>query len=260
MSGLAALIFDVDGTVADTEELHRWAFNDAFRRFELGWEWTPETYRGMLAISGGHARILAHIDSLRVPAAEKTRLRRLVSGLHAEKTRIFGELLESGGAALRPGVARLIAEARAAGVDVGFVSSSASTNLVRVLARAFGTRTAPAGALVCTDQVARKKPAPDVYELALATLRRPAGACAAFEDSQNGVLAARAAGLFTVAVPSRWTLGQDLSAAHLVLSSLGEPAQPLDEEERRRIGGAPCLGLAELEALRAPARLRGAGA
>lgn len=259
MIGLAALIFDVDGTVADTEELHRWAFNDAFRRFELGWEWTPETYRRMLGISGGHARILSHIDGLRVPVAEKARLRRLVPGLHAEKTRIYGEVLDTAGAALRPGVARLIAEARAAAIDVGFVSSSASANLVRVLARAFGTRTAPTGALVCTDQVARRKPAPDVYELAVATLRRPAAACAAFEDSQNGVLAARAAGLLTVAVPSRWTLGQDVSAAHLVLSSLGEPAQPLGEEERGRIGGAPFLGLAQLEALRAPAPLREAG-
>lgn len=260
MTRLAALIFDVDGTVADTEELHRRAFNEAFRHFALGWEWTPQTYRRLLGVSGGPARVLAHIDHLRVAAAEKARLRRLVPGLHSEKTRIYGELLDAGGTALRPGVARLIAEARGAGLDVGFVSSSASPNPMRVLASAFGGRAAPPGTIVCTDQVARKKPAPDVYELAIATLRRPAAACAAFEDSCNGVLAARAAGLFTVAVPSRWTLDQDLSAAHLVLSSLGDPAQPLGEEERRRIGGAPILGLAEVEALRSPARLREAGA
>ena len=238
MSRLAALVFDVDGTLADTEELHRRAYNEAFRGFGLNWEWDPETYQGLLGVSGGPARIHAHIDRLAAPAAEKTRLRRTAAGLHAEKTRIYGELLDAGGALLRPGIAELTAEARAAGLQIGFVSSSASSNLVLLLARAFGTRAAPPAALASTDQVARKKPAPDVYELMIATLRLPATACVAFEDSQNGVLAAKAAGLFTVAVPSRWTSVQDLSAADVLLPSLAG------------------LGLEKLEALRARSALR----
>lgn len=238
MSRLAALVFDVDGTLADTEELHRRAFNEAFRSFGLGWEWDPQTYRGLLGVSSGPARILAHIDRLAVPAAEKTRLRRVATGLHAEKTRIYGELLDAGGTLLRPGIAELIAEARAAGLQIGFVSSSGSSNLVLLLARAFGAEAAPPAVLVSTDQVARRKPAPDVYELMVATLRLPAAACVAFEDSQNGVLAAKSASLFTVAVPSRWTTAQDLSSADVLLPSLAG------------------LGLGKLESLRARAALR----
>ena len=174
-------------------------------------------------MSGGLERILAHIDRLGAPAAEKTRLRRLVPALHTEKTRVYGELIAGGGACLRPGVASLVAEGRAAGLAFGFAATSASTNVAALLAAAFGgARAAPAAAIVCVDQVARKKPAPDLYELLLATLRLPAAACVAFEDSENGVRAAKAAGLFTVAAPSRWTALQDLSGADLLLPSLAE--------------------------------------
>jgi HAD superfamily hydrolase (TIGR01509 family) len=231
---LRALLFDVDGTLADTEELHRSAFNDAFRLLSLGWVWGRELYAELLAVSGGAERIAAYIDRLQAPAAEKTRLRRLVPLVHGEKTRIYRELLASGGAPLRPGVARLIDEARAAGLRIGLAATSASAG-----AHARGIAI---DAIVCADQVARKKPAPDLYELALATLRVPAAACAAFEDSANGLAAAKAAGLFTVVTPSRWTLGQDFSAADLLLPTLEG------------------FGLAQLEALRAGAALRGVGA
>jgi len=240
---LAALLFDVDGTLVDTEELHRRAFNQAFRLLELDWEWTPEFYTDLLRISGGLERIRTHIDGLGAPAAEKTRLRQLAPLIHREKTRVYGELLGGGGARLRTGVARLIAEARAARLRIGFVATSASANVTALIAAAFGgAAAAPAAVLVCADQVARKKPAPDIYELLIATLRVPAAACAAFEDSQNGVLAAKGAGLYTVAAPSRWTSSQDLSGADLLLPSLAE------------------LGLEQLEALRARAALRGASA
>jgi HAD superfamily hydrolase (TIGR01509 family) len=222
---LRALLFDVDGTLVDTEELHRSAFNDAFRLLSLGWHWGRELYAELLAVSGGAERIAAYIDRLQAPAAEKTRLRRLVPLVHGEKTRIYGELLAGGGARLRPGVARLIDEARAAGLKIGLAATSASAG-AHAQDIAFD-------AIVCADQVARKKPAPDLYELALATLRLPAAACAAFEDSANGLAAAKAAGLFTVVAPSRWTAAQDFSGADLLLPTLDG------------------IGLAELEAARA---------
>ena len=257
---LAALIFDVDGTLVDTEELHRRAFNEAFRQLALGWDWGLCLYAELLKVSGGAERIAAYIDRLPDPAGEKTRLRRLAALIHREKTRIYGELL-GGGARMRQGVGRLIAEASACGIRIGFLATSASANVSALLAAAFGgAGAAPAAALVCADQVARKKPAPDIYELLLATLRAPAEACVAFEDSQNGVAAAKAAGLYTIATPSRWTLAQDFSAADLLLPTLGEPDKPLDPGIAARIGGAPCLGLAQLEALRARAALREAGA
>ncbi len=258
---LAALIFDVDGTLVDTEELHRRAFNEAFRGLELGWEWAPDCYAGLLGVSGGLERIQKHIDRLSAPAAEKTRLRRLAATIHQEKTRIYGELLGGGSARLRQGVGRLIAEASACGIRIGFVATSASANVSALLAAAFGgARAAPAAALVCADQVARKKPAPDIYELLLATLRTPAEACVAFEDSRNGVAAAKATGLYTIATPTGWTAAQDLSAADLLLPSLGEPEQPLEREARASIGGAAFVALAQLEALRARAALREVGA
>jgi len=238
---LRALLFDVDGTLADTEELHRQAFNEAFRHSALAWDWEPGLYAELLQVSGGAERIAAYIDRLRVPAAEKTRLRRLVPLVHVEKTRIYGELLARGNANLREGVLRLAEEACAAGLKIGLAATSASANVRALVAAAFGSRRSSAvsaiEAIVCADQVARKKPAPDLYELLLATLRVPAAACVAFEDSSNGLAAAKAAGLYTVVTPSRWTRAQDFSRADLLLPTLGE------------------LGLAQLEALRAPVAL-----
>lgn len=261
MSRLLALLFDVDGTLADTEELHRSAFNEAFRRLSLGWDWEAGLYAQLLAVSGGAGRIAAYIDRLPASAAEKTRLRRLVPLVHGEKTRIYGELLADGPVRLRQGVARLVEEARAAGLKVGLAATSASAHAHALVAAAFGVAARAAiGAIVCADQVARKKPAPDLYELTLATLRVPAGACVAFEDSANGLAAAKAAGLYTVVTPSRWTLAQDFSAADLLLPALGEPEAPLDPGLAARIGGAPCLGLAQLEALRGRPSLRAANA
>lgn len=231
---LRALLFDVDGTLVDTEELHRSAFNDAFRQLSLGWDWDRELYAQLLAVSGGAERIAAGIDRLPVAAAEKTRLRRLVPRIHSAKTRIYDELLRSSGVRLREGVARLVGEARAAGLKIGLAATSAS-------ASAHAQRVA-ADAIVCADQVARKKPAPDLYELALATLRVPAAACVAFEDSANGLAAAKAAGLCTVVAPSRWTLGQDFGGADLLVPTLEG------------------IGLAELEALHARGALREVGA
>lgn len=261
MSRLLALLFDVDGTLVDTEELHRGAFNDAFRQLSLGWHWERGLYAELLVVSGGAERIAAYIDRLHVPAAEKTRLRRLVPLIHSEKTRIYGELLRSGSARLRQGVARLVEEARGAGLEIGLAATSASANLQALVGAVFGAEARAAiGVIVCADQVARKKPAPDLYELLLATLRVPAAACVAFEDSANGLAAAKAAGLYTVVTPSRWTLAQDFSTADLLLPTLGEPDKPLDPGIAARIGGAPCLGLAQLEAVRASTPLREVGA
>jgi HAD superfamily hydrolase (TIGR01509 family) len=259
---LAALLFDVDGTLVDTEELHRQAFNEAFRHLTLGWDWGARPYAELLEVSGGAERIASFIDRLPAAAGEKMRLRRLVPLIHKEKTRIYGELLGGGSARLRPGVARLVEEALRAGLKIGLAATSASANVQALVAAAFGHGSARAAiwAIVCADQVARKKPAPDLYELLLATLRTPAAACVAFEDSANGVAAAKAAGLYTVATPSRWTAAQDFSAADLLLPSLGEPNQPLAGEARAAIGGAPCVGIEQLEALRAGAASREARA
>ena len=253
MTTLRALVFDVDGTLVDTEELHRQAFNQAFLQFELDWHWSVDLYAELLNVSGGVDRIACYIDLLDLPAAESTWLRQRIPAIHREKTRIYGTLLGGSGVRLRPGIARLVDEARRAALRVGLVATSASENVQSLVAAVFGREARAAiGAIVCTDQVASKKPAPDVYELLLATLRVPAADCVAFEDSANGLAAAKAAGLYTVVTPSRWTVGQAFAGADLLLPTLGEPDKPLDPVTAARIGSAPYLGLVQLEALRLP--------
>lgn len=225
-----ALVLDLDGTLADTEELHRSAFNEAFRRMTLGWQWPAALYRELLSVSGGAARIAAYIDRLREPAAEKVRLRRVIGPVHAEKTRIYCELLASGCGGLRPGVASLIEQALVAGQRIGLAASCAPEAARALLARVLGGRGGPPiAALACTDQVSRGKPAPDLYELLLASLRLPAAQCVAFEDSANGLAASKAAGLYTVVSPTEWTVEQDFSLADLFVPTLADAQVHLAE-------------------------------
>ena len=218
---LEALIFDVDGTLADTEEAHRQAFNAAFIELELWWDWGPQLYAQLLRVSGGKERIAHYIETLPVTAAERARLGELVSLIHSTKSRIYKELVESFKLPLRPGAAKLIADARAAGLKLAIASTTTPANVEALLTAALGRGAMSWFATISSgDIVANKKPAPDIYRLALQGLRLPAERCIAFEDSVNGLKAARAAGLFTVVTPSRWNIGQDFSDAQLVLGSL----------------------------------------
>lgn len=251
---LEALIFDVDGTLVDTEELHRQAYNQTFLEFGFGWDWNTERYAELLAVSGGQARLAHFIDLIKLTPAEKTRLRRLIPAIHKEKTRLFGHLIASNSARLRPGVGRIIDEARRANLQVGLVASSASANVDMLISSALGPVLHKAiSAVVSGELVARKKPAPDIYELALTMLRVPASGTIAFEDSTNGLAAAKAAGLYTVVTPSGWTAGQQFQGADLALPSLGDPDRPLDPANAVKIG-APYLELEKLETLRSKTR------
>ncbi|SMF55248.1 haloacid dehalogenase superfamily, subfamily IA, variant 3 with third motif having DD or ED [Tistlia consotensis] len=227
---LEALIFDVDGTLAETEELHRRAFNAAFRAWGLPWSWSRERYRALLAVTGGKERLLHFLETDRPAAAERGRT--LVAEIHAEKTARYHALLAAEGGALRPGVRRLLGEARAAGLRLAVATTTTPANVEALIRIAFGR---PATALfevvAAGDAVARKKPDPEVYRLALGRLGLPAGACLAFEDSANGLKAALGAGLATVVTPGLYTDGQDFVGASLVAPSL------------------EAVGLGELEAL-----------
>lgn len=217
---LKALIFDLDGTMADTEERHRQAFNAAFIKLDLWWDWGPLRYSELLEVSGGLERLHHYVDSLKTGAAEKTRLHAIVPVIHYTKSEIYAELLRTGQPPLRPGVKRLVAEAQQEGLKVAVISSTASANARAVLDVHFGQ--GGIDLLVSAEEVARRKPAPDLYLRALSLLRLPAGDCVAFEDSANGLRAARAAGLATVVTPSRWTMAQDFTGAHLLLHDLSE--------------------------------------
>lgn len=220
---LRALIFDLDGTLVDTEEAHRQAFNAAFIELELWWDWSPELYAELLQVSGGKERIAHYVSRLEATPAERARVLSSIEMIHATKTRIYQDLLESFRLPLRPGVGRLIDDARAAGLKLAIATTTTSANLEVLVNAAFGRGAMGWFATVSAgDSVANKKPAPDIYERALQGLRLPAESCMAFEDSANGLRSARAAGLFTVVTPTRWNIDQDVSAAQLQLNTLAQ--------------------------------------
>jgi HAD superfamily hydrolase (TIGR01509 family) len=250
---LSALLFDVDGTLADTEETHRQAFNSAFLEFRLPYDWSPDQYEVLLRISGGKERLTHFFENLPVNSAERARLLANVTGLHRLKTERYAELVASGGSPLRPGIARLLGEATEAGIRVGIASTTTSANVAALLDAELGSNAHKRFAVIaCGDVVPAKKPAPDIYRLALSALGLGAGDAVAFEDSANGLAAAKAAGLFTVVTPTRWTASQDFGQADLMLPHLGDPDMPLNETSAGRAGGA-FLTLEALERMHARA-------
>jgi HAD superfamily hydrolase (TIGR01509 family) len=218
---LAALLFDVDGTLADTEETHREAFNAAFEEAGLGFSWDAPTYRRLLDVAGGKERLRHFFAGLDLPAEEKGLLVARVPHLHARKTQRFAELVAAGRAPLRPGVARLFDEASAAKLRLGIATTTTEDNVLALLKAELGPDAARRFAVIaCGDVVRAKKPAPDVYLHALAVLGVSADEAVAFEDSAHGLSAAKGAGLRTVVTPTPWTQDQDLRAADLNLPDL----------------------------------------
>lgn len=212
---LRALIFDVDGTLAETEELHRRAFNDTFAAADMDWFWSPEDYRDLLLTTGGKERMRRFRTIIRAEGPSENEIARL----HAAKTRRFGSLLQQ--LTLRSGVAALIAQARQSGLRIAVATTTSRPNVDALCAACWGREADQVfGVIAAGDEVTAKKPAPDVYELALSRLGLPPEACLAFEDSRNGLDAARAAGLRTIVTPSDYTRHEDFTGASAVLTDL----------------------------------------
>jgi len=252
---IEALIFDVDGTLADTEEAHRIAFNLAFDQQRLGWNWSRTEYRGLLQVNGGKERIASYITSLPLGAGQRRHLLERVPDIHAEKTKLYSSVVRDGGVPLRDGVGRLLEEALSAGCHLAIASTTTAVNVDALLQSTLGARGLEMfDVIACGDQVRRKKPAPDIYELALRTLGLPVERVVAFEDSPNGLRAAVAAGLWTVVTPTYWTEDGDYAAAGLVLPHLGDPTHPLRNEPGTALKSHAWLTLDELQDLAQPRR------
>lgn len=223
---LEALIFDVDGTIAETEEVHRRAFNLAFARHGVDLAWDARAYRRLLRIPGGKARIARslaeHGREVEVSSVDE---------VHETKTRFYEMLMDSAGVPWRPGIRRLIDEARREGLAIALATTTTEANLQPLFAPHLGAAWRSCfGAIVAGDDVPLRKPAPDVYVEALRRLGVRAANAVAFEDSAAGVEAARTAGLAVVATPSEWLEGDDLDGADLVLEHLGDSGRPWQRE------------------------------
>lgn len=245
--GIRALIFDVDGTMADTEEAHRVAFNLAFERLRLGWTWERAEYRDLLKVHGGKERMASYIEALSLDDAERKQLLSIVPRIHAEKTRFYSSFVGEGAVPLRPGVARLVNEALAAGCKLAIASTTTAINVDALLQSTLGPRGLDMFEVIaCGDQVHAKKPSPDIYQLVLERLGLSPSEAIAFEDSAAGLRAAQAAGLWTVITPNFWTTGSDFDCADLLLPSLGDPSHPLPGEPGHSLESAAWLTFDEL--------------
>jgi HAD superfamily hydrolase (TIGR01509 family) len=217
-----ALIFDIDGTLAETEELHRTAFNEAFVQVGLDWHWGRRIYRDLLRVAGGKERIRAFDQMRRTgpPLSDKA-----IVELHQVKTERFAALMAAASCPLRPGVHALLDAARARGQKLAIATTTTRINIDALLEKTLGARWEGLfAAVVAADDVPRKKPAPDAYVEALSQLDLPASACLAFEDSRNGLLSAVRAGIPCIVTRSRYFSDDDFTGALAVVDELTELA------------------------------------
>ncbi len=222
-SPLAALIFDVDGTLAETEELHRRAFNASFAAHGLDWTWDTELYARLLAVTGGKERIGFYIERY---APGQALDRTAIATLHADKTALYAQLVREGTLALRPGVQRLIEEAQTAGLKLAIATTTSRPNVDALLQATLGHD--PFDVIAAGDEVPAKKPAPDIYLAALARLALPAAACLAIEDTENGLRSAAAAGLPCLMTTSLYGGTGPFEGALRAVASLDDPPVTVD--------------------------------
>jgi len=231
---MKALVFDCDGVLADTErDGHRPAFNATFAAFGVPVRWSPEEYGEKLRVGGGKERMATLfadpqvMESADLPIDPEEQ-QALLREWHRHKTDVYKDIVRSGELPTRPGIARLVDEAMAAGWALAVASTSAEESVRAVLEQAVGRDRAQRFVVVAGDVVPRRKPDPAVYALTLERLGARPEEAVAVEDSRNGLLAAVGAGMPCVVTVSNYTAGEDMGEAALVVSSLGDPGEPMN--------------------------------
>lgn len=224
-TALKAFIFDVDGTLSDTErDGHRIAFNQAFEEYGMDWHWSVETYGALLAVTGGKERMKFYTEKFMEQEDIPENIDSLIPELHKAKTRHYTELLSTGAIPLRPGVRRLIDEAKQRGFRLAIATTTTPENVTVLLTHTLGAESIDWFEVIAAgDIVPAKKPAPDIYQYALDEMKLSADECIAFEDSENGIKSSSGAQLKTIITINDYTREHDFTDACLVLDQMGEP-------------------------------------
>ena len=231
---LKALLFDVDGTLSDTErDGHRVAFNQAFKEYGLDWNWDIDTYGELLAVTGGKERMKFYTEQFlqRHQLTNKLpeNLDTLIPELHQAKTRHYTKLLSTGAIPLRPGVERLINEAREKNFRLAIVTTTTPENVTALLTHTLGKESIDWFEVIAAgDIVPAKKPAPDIYDFTLKAMDLTADECIAFEDSANGIKSSHGANLKTIITINDYTKDHNFDGACIVLDQMGGPEAPFN--------------------------------
>lgn len=228
MKQLKAVIFGVDGTLAETErDGHRQAFNRAFAGAGLDWYWDEEIYGQLLAVSGGKERIQYYLENFHLQCGSAGNFSEIIDCLHADKTRYYLELLKTRIIELRPGVKRLLGELREQEIRLAIATTTTAENVTALINATLGESAISwFDCIAAGDMVSAKKPAPDIYHYCLQQLQLEAKDCLAIEDSANGLLASVGAGVTTLVTVNAYTVEENITQAICVVDQLGEPDAP----------------------------------
>lgn len=220
---LKAVIFDVDGTLADTEEAHRQAFNATFKEFGLPWHWDVALYVELLAVAGGKERLAHYCRCVNPQRMAQPDSAEFIARLHQRKTRVYERRVEMGAVPARPGVIRLIRELAEAGIRLAIATTTSRANVDVLLATTLTDLPPDCFEIIgAGEHATAKKPAPDIYRWVVDQLGLPGSACLAIEDSKNGVRAACGAGIPVLVTESSWTCRDDFTGAITVLPDLAQ--------------------------------------
>ncbi len=225
---LTTLIFDVDGTLADTErDGHRAAYNKTFAQAGLDWVWSTELYEELLQVTGGKERMAFYVSRYRPDFQQDSNFSSLIADLYTKKTKLFAELVANHGIPLRPGIMRLLQEAKSEGLRLAIATTTSPHNVTALLDANLGEEGRDWFACIgAGDIVPKKKPAPDIYFYVMEQLGVSPKECLVFEDSDNGLRAALAANLSVLVTANDYTRHQDFTGAKLVVDHLGDPGMP----------------------------------